>query len=117
MNFNLNVLVRLMLLNNLPEQGNLEKMLNKRNVRNKISFSSEEIDKLNLKTNDQGVMWNPIDDVNVEFTDTEVKFINEIITDIDSKGLISEGLLDFIFEIKKRCDEIPNESNDDKSNN
>lgn len=110
MNFNLNVLVRLILLNNLPEQGNLEKVLNKRNVRNKISFSSEELDKLNLKTNDQGIVWNPIDDVTVEFTDTEVRFINDVISDIDSKGLISEGLLDFIFAIKSRIDEITNES-------
>lgn len=110
MNFNLNVLVRLILLNNLPEQGNLEKVLNKRNVRNKISFSSEELDKLKLKTNDQGIVWNPIDDVTVEFTDTEVRFINDVISDIDSKGLISEGLLDFIFAIKSRIDEITNES-------
>ena len=110
MNFNLNVLVRLILLNNLPEQGNLEKVLNKRNVRNKISFSSEELDKLNLKTNDQGIVWNPIDDVTVEFTDTEVRFINDVISDIDSKGLISEGLLDFIFAINSRIDEITNES-------
>ena len=73
MNFNLNVLVRLILLNNLPEQGNLEKVLNKRNVRNKISFSSEELDKLKLKTNDQGIVWNPIDDVTVEFTDSQGK--------------------------------------------
>lgn len=56
MNFNLNVLVRLMLLNNLPEQGNLEKIINKRNIRNKITFSSEEMDKLNLKTNEHGII-------------------------------------------------------------
>lgn len=56
MNVNLSVLVRLMLLNNLPEQGNLEKIINKRNVRNKIIFSSDEMDKLNLKTNENGVV-------------------------------------------------------------
>lgn len=56
MNFKMNVLVRLMLLNNLPENGTLEEMLNKRNLRNKISFNSEELDKLDLKTKDQGVV-------------------------------------------------------------
>lgn len=106
MNFNLNVLVRLILLNNLPEQGNLEKIINKRNIRNKITFSSEEMDKLNLKTNEHGIVWDPIDDISVEFTDTEIRFLNDVVTDIDNKGLISEGLLDFIFAIKSRCDEI-----------
>ena len=106
MNFNLNVLVRLMLLNNLPEQGNLEKIINKRNIRNKITFSSEEMDKLNLKTSEHGIVWTPIDDITVEFTDTEVKFLNDVVTDIDNKGLISEGLLDFIFAIKSRYDDI-----------
>lgn len=106
MNFNLNVLVRLMLLNNLPEQGSLEKMLNKRNIRNKISFTSDEMDKLNLKTGDQGIMWNPIDDVTVEFTDTEVKFIYDIINDMSEKNLISEGMLDFILIIKDQYDAI-----------
>ena len=117
MNFNLNVLIRLMLLNNLPEQGNLEKMLNKRNVRNKISFSSEELDKLNLKTNENGIIWNPIDDMSVEFTDTEIRFINDIIVDIDNKGLINEGLLDFIFAVRSRLENIDKETENKENNN
>lgn len=99
MNFNFNVLIRLMLLNNLPEQGSLENMMNKRNVRNKISFSSEEIDKLNLQTNESGITWNNIDDISVELTNTEIKFINDIISEISDKNLISEGMLDFVLEI------------------
>ena len=109
MNFKLNVLIRLMLLNNLPEQGSIEKMMNKRNIRNKISFSSEELDNLNLKTNDHGITWNPIDDVEVEFTNTEISFIWETIESLSEKGLISEGVLDFVFAIK---DSLAIENND-----
>lgn len=104
MNFNFNVLIRLMLLNNLPEQGSLERMMNKRNVRNKISFSSEELDKLNLQTNESGITWNNIDDISVELTNTEIKFINDIISEISDKNLISEGMLDFVLEIKNYYD-------------
>jgi hypothetical protein len=100
MNLNLNVLARLMVLNNLPEQGSIEKIMNKRNVRNKISFSSEELDKLNLTTTDVGITWNPIDDITVDFTDTEIKFLNDVIMDIDSKGLISEGFIDFVIDVR-----------------
>jgi hypothetical protein len=95
----LNVLTRLVLLNNLPEQGNMEAMINKRNVRNKIIFNSEELDKLKLETTDNGVRWVPIDPVDVNFTDTEIMFIKNIIDDLDSKNLISEDLVDFIIEI------------------
>lgn len=95
----LNVLTRLMLLNNLPEQGNLEKMLNKRNVRNKITFSSEELDTMRLETTDQGIKWNPIDDIEVDFTDTEIKFIKSVVDDLSEKGLISEAFLDFALMI------------------
>lgn len=105
-----------MLLNNLPEQGSIEKMINKRNIRNKISFSSEELDKLELKTNEQGIAWKPIDDIEVEFTNTEIKFVYEVIESISEKGLISEGILDFIFELKSNLPK-EEESNDVKNEN
>lgn len=92
-----------MLLNNLPEQGNIEKMINKRNVRNKITFSSEEMDKLNLKSTDQGITWTPIDDIEVDFTDTEIKFINDMISTMDENNLISENMLDFVLEVRDLC--------------
>lgn len=95
----LNVLTRLMLLNNLPEQGSLEKMINRRNIKDKIIFSSEEFDKLGLKSSDVGVTWKPIDDIEVEFTNTEILFIKEILDKMSDDGLISEGIIDFALAI------------------
>lgn len=95
----LNVLTRLMLLNNLPEQGSLEKMINRRNIKDKIIFSSEEFDKLELKTSDVGVTWKPIDDIEVEFTNTEILFIKDILDKMSDDGLISEGIIDFALAI------------------
>lgn len=92
-----------MLLNNLPEQGNIEKMINKRNIRNKITFSSEEMDKLNLKSTDQGITWTPIDEIDVEFTNTEIEFLNDMINTMSENNLISENMLDFILEIQSLC--------------
>ena len=100
MKMNLNVISRLIILNNLPEQGSFEKIANKRNVRNKISFSSDELDKMKLETHDDGIRWNPIDDVEVEFTDTEMKFLNDIVTDLDNKEMISESFFDTAMAIK-----------------
>lgn len=106
MKFNLNVIVRLMLLNNLPEQGNLETMLKKRTIKNKVIFNSEEMDKMNLKTNEYGITWSPIDDIEVEFTNTEIKFIYDVINSMSEKNLIRDDMIDFILIIKDQYDAI-----------
>lgn len=53
--FNLNVATRLMLLMNLPEQGSVIEMISKRNIRKKIDFSSEELEDLNIKNEDDRI--------------------------------------------------------------
>lgn len=108
----LNVVTRLSLLSNLPEQGSLEQMLNKRNVRNKITFSSEELEKMNLETSEQGIKWTPIDDVDIDFTNTELKYLNSVIDTISEKGLINEGIVDFAIEV---TDIVGNMENSNKA--
>lgn len=108
----LNVVTRLSLLSNLPEQGSLEQMLNKRNVRNKITFSSEELEKMNLETSEQGIKWTPIDDVDVDFTNTELKYLKHVIDTISEKGLINEGIVDFAIEV---TDIVGNMENSNKA--
>ena len=45
----MNIESRLVILANLPQQGSLLEMMTARNIRRKIEFSSEEMNKLNLK--------------------------------------------------------------------
>lgn len=108
----LNVITRLSLLSNLPEQGSLEQMLNKRNVRNKITFSSEELEKMNLETSEQGIKWLPIDDIDVDFTNTELKYLKGVIGTLSEKGLINEGIVDFAIEV---TDIVGNMENSNKA--
>lgn len=105
MNFKLNVITRLLLFNNMPENGSIEEMINKRNVRDKITFSSEELDKLQLKTNENGITFQPIDDLEVEFTNTEVKFLNDVMEKISEKGLFVEASLDFVLDLREALKE------------
>lgn len=51
-NLKLNVMSRIIILTNLPEQGSVVEMVAKRNIRKKVDFTSDELDKLNFKTND-----------------------------------------------------------------
>lgn len=105
MNFKLNVITRLLLFNNMPENGSIEEMINKRNVRDKITFSSDELDKLQLKTNENGITFQPIDDLEVEFTNTEIKFLNDVMEKISEKGLFVEASLDFVLDLREALKE------------
>lgn len=100
--FKLNVATRLMLLMNLPEQGSVVDMISKRNVRKKIDFSSEEVEKLSIKNDDGRLTWNnETKPINVDFTESEVVFLKKIIDKLDQEGYITDSILDFVELINK----------------
>ena len=97
----MNIESRLVILANLPQQGSLLEMMTARNIRRKIEFSSEEMNKLNLKEINGKISWNSSSELlNVDFTDQEKEFLKSIIKIMDSKHIIIDGLLDFIQEIQ-----------------
>lgn len=97
----MNIESRLVILANLPQQGSLLEMMTARNIRRKIEFSSEEMNKLNLKEINGRISWNSSSELlNVDFTDQEKEFLKSIIKIMDSKHIIIDGLLDFIQEIQ-----------------
>lgn len=78
-------------------------MISKRNIRKKIDFTSEEIEKCNLKEGDGVISWNPdaISNIDVEFNDSELELIKSIIKILDDKHVITDNILDFIEEVQK----------------
>lgn len=98
--FKLNVATRLILLMNLPEQGSVIEMISKRNIRNKIDFSSKELEEDNIHNENGKIVWSVnAPSIDVEFTDSEIKFLKAIIDKLDKSGLITDNILDFVEEI------------------
>lgn len=98
--FNLNVATRLMLLMNLPEQGSVTEMISKRNIRRKIDFSSQDIEDYEIRSEEGRIKWSPdAPSIEVEFTDSEIDFLNSLIDKLDKSGLITDNILDFIEEV------------------
>lgn len=95
--FYLNVATRLIILSNLPEKDNIINMITSRNIRNKINFSSEEIEKLKLKNNNNRITWLPENKLfEVEFSETEINLLKDIINKLDTNKNITDNLIDFI---------------------
>ena len=93
----MNVATRLAILTNLPEQGSVLEMISARNIRKKIDFSSEEIASLNLKEADGKISWTPnVEDIEIEFNDSETEFLRTIINIMDQKHVITDNILDFV---------------------
>lgn len=100
--FNLNVAVRLVLLMNLPEQGSVTDMISKRNIRGKIDLSSSEVDDYKIKNEEGRVVWaTDAPSIEVEFTDSEIKFIKALINKLDESGAVTDNILDFAEDILK----------------
>lgn len=53
----LNITERVLLLGTMPREGNIVDMNNSQNVRNVASFSTEELDKLQMVQNEAGMQW------------------------------------------------------------
>lgn len=86
---------RIIILTNLPEQGSVVEMVAKRNIRKKVDFTSDELDKLNFKTNDDKMTWDTDFDVEIEFADSEIDLLKNIVNRLSESGLITDQILDF----------------------
>lgn len=99
----LNIATRLILLVNLPEQGSVVDMISKRNVRRKIDFSSEEMESAKINIREDKVTWDPnAVSIEVEFTESEINFLKDIIDKLDKAGNITDNILDFCEQILEK---------------
>lgn len=96
-NIKLNIATRLVLLMNLPEQGSVTDMILKRNIRNKIDFTSQEIEDYQIKNINNKISWlNNAPEISIEFTTSEIEFLKKIVIKLDNSKQITDNILDFV---------------------
>lgn len=91
----LNVMSRLIILNNLPEQGSVVEMVAKRNIIKKVDFTSEELDQLKFETSNDRLIWQGNIVVEIEFSDSEISLLKTVVDKLDASGSITDATLDF----------------------
>ena len=93
-----------MMLELLPEKGALLTMTNKRNIIKKIDFSSEEMEKFEIKQNkDNGtITWrNEIEPFDIDFNSEELNLLKEQVEQLDKANEISDRNFDLCIKIKE----------------
>ena len=85
-------------------EGKYEQLKAKKSIVEKITFSSEELQEIEFKTETQGnslvYKWNSEKETikEVEFIELETSLIKEILVKIDTEGKLNEQLFD-IYEL------------------
>ena len=85
-------------------EGKYEQLKAKKSIVEKVTFSSEELQEIEFKTEPQGsnlvYKWNPEKEVlkEIEFIELETNLIKEILVKLDSEGKLNEQLFD-IYEL------------------
>lgn len=85
-------------------EGKYEQLKAKKSIVEKITFSSEELQEIEFKTEPQGnslvYKWNSEKETikEVEFIELETSLIKEILVKIDTEGKLNEQLFD-IYEL------------------
>lgn len=96
MNIEMNVASRITMITNMPLKGSITDMTARRSIMEKISFSSEELESINLTEDNGTLKWDPLaKPVIIDFTNNEIKFLQYVIQRMDILSLITENILDF----------------------
>jgi hypothetical protein len=91
----LNILQRILIFSILPKEGTLLTMKTLKSLRNKITFSEDDVKEYNIRITDNQYQWDPGkgEDVEFDLTEGEVKFISDGLKELDSQGKITEQYL------------------------
>ena len=86
----LTVKERIRLLEVIPEKGNRLMMKAIQNLNLKVGFSSEELEKFNIKVNEKGqISWSADEAVDFSFSDKEIEIIEGGFEAKDKAGLFN----------------------------
>lgn len=78
-----------------PAQGSYAEGIIKRDILKKITLTQDELTKYEVKTEGQSVTWkNPEAKFTYEFTDLEVKFIKDLLNQLDKHKELPNSLIE-----------------------
>ena len=86
----------------VPEQGSFADLLHAKNIMKKVEISSEEADRLHLRTENGNITWRKDADtpISVTFTPVELEVIRTQIDKLDKEQRIHISMFDIIQNLK-----------------
>ena len=84
----------------LPQQGNLIEMRLGKDLTGKVEFSQEEMEKVGLVQKEQSLTWDSKEEFEIEFTETELNFLNDQVTKLDAENKITRQQLALCEKIR-----------------
>lgn len=92
---------RIVLMNILPTEWTLTDMIIIKELKEKLNFSQEEIEKREIKTNENwSISWKEWEDKTINFSEIEKIIINKTLKDLDVKWKVTEQHIE-LFNIFK----------------
>ena len=90
----LSVLERLALLNTIPKEGNITTLKIIRKLRDDLSFSEEEHKKLNFRQEEDRLLWDDMEDKEIEIGERATDVIVNALKELNNQGKIHLDLVD-----------------------
>lgn len=103
----LSVKDRVLLPQLFPERSNLLEMMTVSYIQKKIEIGDKESKEIHLRQEGERVVWD--DDAksrNVEFSETDIKFLDQQVTRLDNERKISLDLLDLCEAIREEVKKL-----------
>ena len=92
---------RIVLMNILPTEWTLTDMIIIKELKEKLNFSQEEIEKREIKTNENwSISWQDWKDKDIQFNEAEKSLINKSLNKLDREWKVAEQHIE-LFNIFK----------------
>ena len=94
---------RFQFINLFPEKSSILVQLTVRDIKNKIKLSDKEKLAINFKLKEKVATWDAkkADELEINFTDTEKKFLKDRVKQLDKENKITQALLSLCLKIKE----------------
>ncbi len=77
---------RITLMISLPSKGTFNDLILRKDVLKKIELTQEELEKYKIKSEGNGVTWEPTEDkFPIEFSESEKNYVRESLKELDKK--------------------------------